>query len=63
MFMLEQERQEQIRKAENSQQKTKLEEQYKRKLKELEDKLGLAKQKEREQNMKSLKSYNWKKPY
>lgn len=49
MYALEQDRQEQMRKAENIQQKTKLEEVFKKKLKELEDKVTLAKTKEREQ--------------
>lgn len=49
MYALEQERQEQIRKADNVQQKTKLEEVYKKKLKDLEDKVNLAKNKEKEQ--------------
>lgn len=49
MLQLEQERADQLRKADNAQQKSKLEETYRRKLKELEDKLNQAKQKEREQ--------------
>lgn len=49
MQQLEQERSEQLRRAGDATQKSKLEEVYKKKLKDLEDKLGQAKAKEREQ--------------
>lgn len=48
MQLLEQERVESLKKADTVQQKSKLEEAYKKKLKELEDKLKEAKQKDRE---------------
>lgn len=60
MLALEQERQEQIRKADNVQQKTRLEEVYKKKLKELEDKVNLAKNKEKEQQMMMKQSSSQK---
>ena len=46
---MEQERAEQLRKAETMQQKTRVDENFKKKAKELEEKLSLAKAKEREQ--------------
>jgi hypothetical protein len=46
---MEQERAEQLRKAETMQQKTRVDENFKKKAKELEDKLAIAKAKEREQ--------------
>ena len=46
--MLEQERIESLKKADSAQQKSKLEEVYKKKLKDLEEKLTQAKQKDRE---------------
>lgn len=46
---MEQERAEQLRKAETMQQKTRVDENFKKKAKELEEKLAIAKAKEREQ--------------
>jgi|LauGreDrversion4_2_1035121.scaffolds.fasta_scaffold111577_2 hypothetical protein len=48
MLALEQERADLMRKTENQQQKLKLEEVYKKKLKDLEEKVNSAKVKERE---------------
>lgn len=46
---MEQERAEQLRKAETMQQKTRVDENFKKKARELEEKLAIAKAKEREQ--------------
>lgn len=47
-LLIEQERAEQMKKAETMQQKTRVDENFKKKAKELEDKLAIAKAKERE---------------
>lgn len=49
IFQLEQERADQLRKADSQQMKTKLEDYFKKRLKDLEDKVAQAKAKEREQ--------------
>lgn len=50
MLYLEREKIESLKKAESATQKTKLEEAYKKKLKDLEDKLNQTKMKDREQS-------------